>query len=348
MANEDHIEILKQGVEIWNRWRTDNPGIKPDLAGADLIGVDLTLANLIASNLERANLRTANLTRADLTRANLEWADLMWADLRWANLSGANLTKAYFRLAALSGANLSEAFLHWTEFNGAELRGADLNGTILWETIFANVDLAEIKGLENVEHYGPSTIGIDTIYQSRGKIPEVFLRGVGIPDNFIEYMPSLIGEAVQFYSCFISYSTKDQEFAERLHADLQSQGVRCWFAPEDIKGGRKLHEQIPEAIRLYDKLLLVLSENSMNSEWVKTEIYHARQDEIRTGKRKLFPIGLIDFEEIRKWEAFDADVGKDMAREVREYYIPDFSNWKNHDSYKKAFDRLLRDLRAEN
>ena len=110
---------------------------------------------------------------------------------------------------------------------------------------------------------------------------------------------------------------------------------------------RKLYEQIPEAIRLYDKLLLVLSENSMQSEWVKTEIYHARQDEIRNNKRKLFPIGLVEFSKIREWTAFDADVGKDMAREIREYYIPDFSNWKDHDSYKKAFDRLLRDLNLE-
>jgi hypothetical protein len=40
-------------------------------------------------------------------------------------------------------------------------------------------------------------------------------------------------------------------------------------------------------------------------------------------------------------------MGKDSAREIREYFIPDFSNWKDHDSYKKAFDRLLRDLKAK-
>jgi hypothetical protein len=94
-------------------------------------------------------------------------------------------------------------------------------------------------------------------------------------------------------------------------------------------------------------LLLLLSENSIDSEWVKTEIYEARQDEIRNKKRKLFPISLVSFEEIRKWKAFDADGGKDMAREVREYFIPDFSNWKDHDSYQKTFDRLLRGLKAE-
>ena len=136
------------------------------------------------------------------------------------------------------------------------------------------------------------------------------------------------------------------EFADRLHADLQAKGVRCWYAPEEMKGGRKIHEQIDEAIRVYDKLLLVLSEHSMNSEWVQTEIYNARQQELRENRRKLFPIALVDFDAIRQWRAFDADSGKDMGREVREYFIPDFSRWKDHDSYQKAFDRLLADLRA--
>ena len=85
----------------------------------------------------------------------------------------------------------------------------------------------------------------------------------------------------------------------------------------------------------------------MSSEWVKTEIYHARQQEIKNERRKLFPVSLVSFETIRSWKAFDADSGKDMAREVREYFVPDFLNWKDHDAYQKAFDRLLRDLKVE-
>jgi hypothetical protein len=115
---------------------------------------------------------------------------------------------------------------------------------------------------------------------------------------------------------------------------------------QDIQSGRKLHEQIDEAIRLHDKLLLILSPHSMASEWVKTEISKARKREVRDGARVLFPISLAPFEAIRHWACFDADTGKDTAREIREYFIPDFSNWKNHDSYQKAFNRLLKDLRA--
>src|SRR6185436_14620160 len=95
-----------------------------------------------------------------------------------------------------------------------------------------------------------STIGIDTIYKSKGRIPESFLRGAGVPDSFIIYMRSLTGTAFDFYSCFISYSTKDQAFADRLHADLQAKGVRCWLAPHDLPIGAKILDAIDEAIRL--------------------------------------------------------------------------------------------------
>ncbi len=157
----------------------------------------------------------------------------------------------------------------------------------------------------------------------------------------------MVGRPIKFYSCFISYSTKDQEFADRLHADLQAKGVRCWFAPHDVQGGRKLHEQIDEAIRLHDKLLLILSEHSMSSNWVKTEIATAREREAREKKQLLFPISLVPFEEVKKWKLFDAERGDSSDREIREYFIPDFSNWKDHDSYQAAFQRLVKDLKAE-
>jgi TIR domain len=136
--------------------------------------------------------------------------------------------------------------------------------------------------LEACTHLGPSIIDHRTLEKS-SPLPLSFLRGVGLPDRLIEYLPSISNQAFQYYSCFISYSTKDQDFAHRIHADLQNNGVRCWFAPHDIMGGKKIHEQVEEAIKMYDRLLLILSNYSMNSEWVKTEIANARQKEIREG-----------------------------------------------------------------
>lgn len=114
-----------------------------------------------------------------------------------------------------------------------------------------------------------------------------------------------------------------------------------------MKGGRKTFEQIEDAIRLYEKLLLVLSEHSMQSEWVKTEIRWARKRELQENRRVLFPIRLVPFDVICQWSCFDADTGKDLAVEVREYHIPDFSNWRNHDDFEKASAGLIDDLAAK-
>jgi hypothetical protein len=357
MANEEHLAILKQGVEVWNKWRKEFPTIQPyfynadlheaDLRNADFSHADLREADLRGADLRMTSLRKANLSGANLRGANLSRTTLHGTDFRRADLFDASLYGADLRGADLREANLQSADLQWSDLRWATLSGTYFCGADFGDTSILNLDLGEAIGLDEIFHHGPSSIGIDTIYKSKGKIPEVFLRGAGVPENFIAYMHSLTGQALQFYSCFISYSTKDQEFAERLHADLQAKGVRCWFASHDIQGGKNLREQIDQAIRIYDKLLLILSKNSMNSEWVKTEITNARQREVKEKRQMLFPVSLVPFESIRKWKAFDADTGKDSAREIREYFIPDFSKWKDHDSYQKAFDRLLRDLKAE-
>lgn len=90
-----------------------------------------------------------------------------------------------------------------------------------------------------------------------------------------------------------------------------------------------------------------LSEANLQSEWVMTELRKARKAERQSGKRKLFPVRLVDFDTLRDWECFDADGGKDLAVELREYFIPDFLNWKDHDAFESAFAGLLKDLRAE-
>jgi hypothetical protein len=163
------------------------------------------------------------------------------------------------------------------------------------------------------------------------------LRGCGLPDNFIDYLPSLRGDAFQFYSCFVSYSTKDQEFAERLHADLQGKGVRCWFAPHDLPVGARTWDAIDEAIRLRDKLLLILSKASIASEWVEDEVNKAYAEERSRKEVVLFPIR-IDNAVISTDEPW--------AMKLRDRNIGDFRRWKKPEGYQKSLERLLRDLKA--
>lgn len=362
MANPEHLEILKQGVERWNEWRKVNRDVKPDLIkvnfeGADFSKIDLQdarlyEANFIGANLSGANMSGTVLVGADLIGAKMKNANLVGSylfetDLSSVDLVGADFFGANLSDSSLSGADLMMASMQYTKLHNVSLNRTDLSEIIVGGTVFANLDFSTVKRFDGIRHEGPSTIGIDTLYKSRGKIPEVFLRGCGLPEQMIEYARVLTANPIDFYSCFISYSTKDDAFAQRLHADLQVKGVRCWFAPHDLQSGKKVHDQIDEAIRVYDKLLLILSENSMSSNWVGTEIIKAKKKENKRGTQMLFPIGIVPFKHIQEWEFFDSDSGRDLAREIREYHIPDFSMWKtHHDAYKTAFVRLLRDLKA--
>ena len=150
-----------------------------------------------------------------------------------------------------------------------------------------------------------------------------------------------------FHSCFISHSSKDKEFVEKLNRSLRVAGVRVWYAPEDLLPGQKLHDQIKKAINSFDKLLLVLSPNSMGSNWVTTEIRDARDREREENRQVLFPISIVPMENIRNWECFDADSGRDLAVELREYFIPDLFDWQNEDKYWPEFNRLLKGLRVD-
>jgi hypothetical protein len=362
MANRDQLAILRSGVNDWNAWKLAHPAETPDLNQVDLAEINLSGANLkgarlIEANFNRAdlsqvNLSGANLNRAQLNKTNLNRAQLHGVNIRAAQLreaqlndiqaSGADFSRAHLNAARLVGANLIGANLTAADLSQADLSQTDFSFVALSRTIFVGTDHSTVIGLELCVHHAPSTLDEYTIRKS-GQLPLTFLRGVGLPDRVLNYLP-----LPQFYACFLSYSTKDQAFAERLYNDLQEQGVRCWYAPEDIQGGKKIYEQIDEAIRLHDKLLLILSEASIASTWVEHELRRARRREVREGRRVLFPIRLIDYEALRDWELFDADTGKDLATEIREYFIPDFSPWKqDHHAYQRSFDHLLRDLRAE-
>ena len=94
-----------------------------------------------------------------------------------------------------------------------------------------------------------------------------------------------------------------------------------------------------------EKLLVVLSKNSINSEWVKTEIGKAFKKGEEIGSQVLFPISLLSYEKLKNWENFDADYGRDLAKVIREFFVPNFENWRDEAEYKENFDRLVESLR---
>jgi hypothetical protein len=127
--------------------------------------------------------------------------------------------------------------------------------------------------------------------------------------------------------------------AQRLHNDLQSNGVRCWFAPHDLPIGERIRVGVDNAIRFNDKLLLILSENSVASDWVEHEVEAAMEKEREQGQLVLFPVRI---------DQSVMEVPSGWAAHIRRTRnIGDFRGWKNHDTYREVFQRLLRDLKSD-
>ena len=131
MANPEHLEILKQGVEAWNKWRKENPSIRPDLSKAELDG----------TNLNRANLSDAIIIDAKLNRAVLQWANLNKADLSNSWLIGANLSEANLMDSNLIAATLYDADLAGADFCKARLRSTNIRAANLFSAKLQQVDL---------------------------------------------------------------------------------------------------------------------------------------------------------------------------------------------------------------
>jgi hypothetical protein len=249
------------------------------------------------------------LASANLSGLNLSGFDLSYANLFNANLQGTDLSSSNFTEANLIQANLNGATLHKTVFSGSNLRDAIVDSCVHKDYCF-----------------------VDMFTLQKSNLPAPFLARCGLPDTIIKFLASF-----QFYSSFLAYSERDSAFVNRLHADLQNAGVRCWFAPHDLPLGAKTWETIDEAIRSRDKLLVVLSKASIASDWVEDEVAKAYAEERSRKEIVLFPIRIDDavFAGSEPWTM--------KLRDQRN--IGDFTEWHDPEEYQRSFERLLRDLR---
>lgn len=381
--NLEHLEILEQGVAGWNRWRQDNPDIRPALNHASLISTDLQLIDLREANLREATLWKSDLKRAalmgaDLSNGNLSKVNLMGADLSEAtltqvklvdtNLSGANLMEANLNQANLSGANMRGATLHLADLSNANLSAVDLHNAILMSTNltgaivkgadfsevrcnavqFTNIDLSNVNGLETIQHGGPSTIDINTLVKSKGKIPEVFLRGCGVPDEIIAYIPSLFGGiAIEFYSCFISYSHADKAFARRVHDTLQGRGIRCWLDEHQMLPGHDIFKEVDRGIRLWDKVLLCASKNSLTSWWVDNELETLFEKERGLMREHGDKIGALIPLDLDGYLFTDA-CPTPKKTQIQSRLAANFQGWETDNAlFEREIERVIKALRTD-
>jgi uncharacterized protein YjbI with pentapeptide repeats len=163
MANQKHLDVLKTGVTAWNKWREENPGLRPDLSGApvnapligdwnsqearqlrelEYLNVDISYRQTGRLFLPRPNFGGADLSGADFSGVNLEQPSFQSADLRHANLGNAYLLKADFTGATLYRADLTGAFVPEAKFAGADLTEANLTGSNLYSSDFECANLS--------------------------------------------------------------------------------------------------------------------------------------------------------------------------------------------------------------
>ena len=335
MANAEHVKVVKAGTTAIDDYLVKNAHVRFDLSKADF-----TLAHLTDAHLRFANFSGANLFAASLNGAHLEGA----------NFTGSHINSADLFFAILSGANLTGANLFATNLNYAYLKGTNLTDALVGATTFASVDLSGTIGLDKCDHKMPSSVGIDTILMSSGKIPDEFLRGCGVnpliqkllvgnPQIKTDAFYALLGESglpLKMESCFISYSTKDKPFVDRLEAKLNERGVEYWYAPKHGEWGRGLREQIDRQISVKDRVILVCSKASLaDSDFVQWEIERAIEQEKKQNRTILFPV-MIDGA-LLEWK-------HPRATRILDVLAGDFRGATKGKAFNEAFEKLVRGL----
>lgn len=336
-------QIVAEGdnVALLNALRSRFPSLRLELIGQDLRGEpevwahDLHARILFDFNLI-ATRKARDLSGANLSSARFDESIFRGVVLRDATFERTSLVNTDLSRADLRGVSFRNAFLNGTSFNRALLAGADFTGAELSGTLLTDVDLSEVRGLDAVHHLTPSEISLSTLTASQFKVSPVFLRRAGVSRGLIEDLARGRRFARQYETCFLSYSSKDAPFAEKVYRSLQDAGVRVFWDRFDVLPGESLRDQLIEAIRQHDRLIVVLSDSAMASDWVRQEIelawYHKRDS--------LVPIRLCDIEPVRAWTARHKTL-PDLAG-----YFPvlDFSGWRNEEDYTRTVSLLLRSL----
>lgn len=329
MANQDHVDLIREGVDSWNEWRGSNPETRPDLSGAELKGIELGGASLSGANLSLADLSLSDLRRTDLSGADLTGTELVLADLSGANLNVAYASRSHcqradFRradltLANFSEANLTEANLAGTILSEADVSRADLSQVYARAADFSNADLSEAilcranlgdAFLDRTSVSG-ATVGLTSFsgtdlstVRDLGSLRHLgpssldavaILRTGELPEAFRNGIGLAPSPSTQRSDCYIVFAGEDDaETAQRLLNDLRERGVRSWLVSESDLQNENLCTTFVQGVRGSRTVILLLSQAFVENEPAQAALAHLLDEEMTRGTEAFVPIILDD------------------------------------------------------
>ncbi len=232
--------------------------------------------------------------------------------------------------------------------------GADFTGAAFDATTIGAVDLSVVRGLGEAIHRAGSNVDAITVEltasglkqepSNRGAI-EAFLRSAGVPDTYVSFFRSQIAGAPEYYSCFISYNHADRAFARRLTSSLKGCGISCFVDEHQVLPGDHILDAVDRGIRLWDKVLLCCSRESLASIWVDREIEKTLKKEERLWKERgervlaIIPLNLDGY--LFNWQSEKADL-------VQARLAADFTGWEHDNAkFEEQFEKVVKALRTE-
>jgi len=318
---------------------------RSNLSHAILTRANMARCVLIRSNLSRSTLRATDLTGADLSSSDISFANLEGANLSRTNLTSADLTGADLTGANLRGAILSSTILKQADFTGADLRGAslikaDLESANFYETVFGfstivNCDLSKAMALEFARHTGPSTIGLDTLAKSGGRIPRKFLEDAGVAAPLMEAQDLFMGVNRDFPSVLTIGSMEDGELAGRLRDGLRAAQIPCWSVAADDEAGIQSGATIIDHTVYFDRLVLLCTAPALESP--QTRRY---MSELAGGKG---PESRRDIISLAAGTLFDHSQDG-LCAILREGTVVDFRGWEEEGVFETAVATLVNVL----
>jgi hypothetical protein len=283
-----------------------------DLSNARLFHYPLGPVDLSGDDLSYANLQQSDINGADLTKANMSNAMLQDAWVTGASLVGAKMQGAKLGGCKPYGSDLSTAHLPFADIDGTDLRHASLRGAMLsqakliggrWDdvdfsgaafgyTILANVNLSNAKNLETVKYHAPSTLGMDTILNSGGNLPDAFLLGCGVPPSVITQIHSIFASQSE-NKAFLSYTYESQEhdqWVDTLAHALNARGIFVFFDKWDVAPGDSITKFMDTGIGQSKCGLFICTPESVaradsETRWTGYEAIQFKADLVESKKR---------------------------------------------------------------